>query len=154
MHSRSELSIHRWDLVGGDDISELLLSQPELTEHAVNALNALDRLQEYPTQRAERAGLAATEELSFALRVSGQPDVVLRWHQGRATLSLQDDSDFPGLETDAATRLLLLWGRCPDPEHRITTAPNSFISSKSGCSYEPLARADDGRASCQVAWPS
>ena len=34
MHSRSECSLHRWDLVGRDDIGWVMLSQPSLTKHA------------------------------------------------------------------------------------------------------------------------
>lgn len=33
-HARSEYALHRWDLVGDDDIGSDLLAQPELTDHA------------------------------------------------------------------------------------------------------------------------
>src|SRR5437016_1495028 len=45
-HSRSEASIHRWDLVGGDDVSADLLAQPDLTAHAVKVLNVMPILNE------------------------------------------------------------------------------------------------------------
>jgi uncharacterized protein (TIGR03083 family) len=42
-HVRSELAIHRWDLIGDDDTSTKLLAQDELTVHAVEVLGpALD----------------------------------------------------------------------------------------------------------------
>ena len=37
-HVRNEFAIHRWDFVGDDETSIELLSQPELTEHAVGVL--------------------------------------------------------------------------------------------------------------------
>lgn len=119
-HSRSELALHRWDLVGSDDLSRSLLAQPELTEHAVKALNALERIQEWPTARARRAGWGA-DTRSYALRTPGHPDVILRWHEGRASLDIGDGRALPGLETDAAARFLLLWGRRPMPEHGVVT---------------------------------
>jgi hypothetical protein len=39
-HVRSEFTLHRWDLVGDDEVSIQLLSQPELTAHAVLAPNS------------------------------------------------------------------------------------------------------------------
>lgn len=34
-HLRNELAVHRWDIAGDDEASSALLSQPELTSHAV-----------------------------------------------------------------------------------------------------------------------
>ena len=53
-HGRSELSLHRWDLVGDDDIGEQLLSQPELMEHGLKALKFMPTLTE--ARREPRPG--------------------------------------------------------------------------------------------------
>lgn len=37
-HLRSELALHRWDVVGDAEISQSLLGRPELTNHAVAVL--------------------------------------------------------------------------------------------------------------------
>ncbi len=34
-HSRSEAAIHRWDMVGDDDLASEMLAQPDLTAHAI-----------------------------------------------------------------------------------------------------------------------
>ncbi len=74
MHSRSEAAIHRWDVAGSDGISDELLSQPELTEHAVGVLNAMPILNESSQRRARHMG--ATPH-SIVLRAEGRPDIVL-----------------------------------------------------------------------------
>jgi hypothetical protein len=38
MHGRSELSLHRWDLIGSDQTSMQLLAQPELFAHGTKVL--------------------------------------------------------------------------------------------------------------------
>jgi hypothetical protein len=39
-HARSEAAIHRWDLVGDDDVSDELLAQPELTDQKPVTIDA------------------------------------------------------------------------------------------------------------------
>ena len=45
-HGRSELALHRWDLVGDDDTSAQLLSQPDLLEHGQKVLESMPSLRE------------------------------------------------------------------------------------------------------------
>jgi hypothetical protein len=44
MHSHSEAALHRWDLVGDDDISIRLVSDPAMVTHALAAFDALPAL--------------------------------------------------------------------------------------------------------------
>ena len=65
LHTRSEAALHRWDLVGSDDVSRRLLAQPELTRHAVSVLNAMPILDESARgmgRRMARSGLARRDE--------------------------------------------------------------------------------------------
>jgi len=83
MHGRSEAAIHRWDLVGDDVESAVLLAQPELTRHAVEVLNTLPILAEAPTARTSQAHAS---ELRIVLRSPARPDVVLTAAPRRFTL--------------------------------------------------------------------
>jgi hypothetical protein len=115
-HARSEAALHRWDLVGDDSVSDRLLSQPELTRHAVNVLNAMPVLDESARIRQSPA------PRRIVLTSSGQPDVVIEAGSAGARFALVEvevedaDGDGPAkgdirLATDAANRLLVLWGR-------------------------------------------
>jgi uncharacterized protein (TIGR03083 family) len=109
-HSRSEASIHRWDLVGDDDISTQLLGAPDLTVHAIKVLNRMPTLNESSKAMAERVG---AETMRIVLRSPAQPDVVLTTANGQARLELVEAGTHEDITvtTDPANRLLLLWGR-------------------------------------------
>jgi uncharacterized protein (TIGR03083 family) len=111
-HSRSEAAIHRWDITGSDNLSDELLAQPELTRHAVSVLNAMPILNE--SARA-RAAQAHPRPLHIVLRAAEQPDVVLAADvDGNAHFELAEEGAADGdavVSTDAAHRLLVLWGR-------------------------------------------
>jgi hypothetical protein len=109
-HMRSELALHRWDLVGSDPISERLLGQPDLTTHAVKALTRFNVIDERASERSRRSGLKA---LDVRLRVDGTPDVRITVDAGRTGLALTPPDDGPAVVTNAAARLLMLWGRRP-----------------------------------------
>ncbi len=84
MHQRSEAAIHRWDLVGSDQMGDELLAQRELTQHGVAVLNSLQTvLQESPTQRVKHAGASAVR---IVLRSPDHPDVRLNAAAGRRRL--------------------------------------------------------------------
>ena len=112
-HLDSELAIHRWDFMGDDAISEQLLSKPAFTRHAVFLLNALPMLAEGAPNRVDGTGLRAT---TIVLRTAGEPDVALqvdadgeaRYIQGETEGSLAGQFV---VTTDAANRVLTLWGR-------------------------------------------
>ena len=76
-HARSEAALHRWDLVGDDSVCDQLLSQPDLTRHAVNVLNAMPVLDESARIRQSPA------PRRIVLTSSGQPDVVIETGHGR-----------------------------------------------------------------------
>jgi uncharacterized protein (TIGR03083 family) len=110
MHSRSECALHRWDLVGRDDVGWALLGQPCLTKHALTVLSQMSALPETPANRL--AGYRAEPAVHAIIRSAPHDDVVLTLDQGAVTLALAPISDAPpALELDAAARLLLLWGR-------------------------------------------
>lgn len=113
-HVRSELSLHRWDLVGDDEVGDKLLAQPELTAHAVRSLGSLSVIGERLSERTRRSGVS---ELEVHLRVEGQPDVVLTVEGGQTRLALVDLAEGPAITSSGAGRLLMLWGRRPAPHH-------------------------------------
>lgn len=118
-HVRSELAIHRWDLVGSDDESCALLSERALTEHAIRALQSFGSISERAASRSRRAGV---DRMAVRLRASGEPDVVIECDAGAADLRFERDADGPGFTTDPAARLLMLWGRRPPRRHHVVEA--------------------------------
>ncbi len=114
-HQRSEAALHRWDLVGTDAIGDSLLAQPELTQHGVNVLNWLKLvLQESPTTRVAHAGVPTT--IRIALRSAAHPDVILDAVAGEASFEVSNRAPTENdaiVTTDAAQRLLIIWGRRP-----------------------------------------
>ena len=118
LHVRSELAMHRWDIAGSDRTSIDLLSQPELTAHAVRAINHFDVINERAAARTRHSGVQA---LDVRLRVEGQPDVVIHASTESTELCLAAPDDSSALTTDAAARLLMLWGRQPPAHHAIVS---------------------------------
>lgn len=104
---RCEAALHRWDLAGGDAVSRELLSQPDLTVHALSVLNSME-IDESIGHRAELAGPAAAR-LTFGS--PGQPDVVVVHDADGTRLQLDEPDPAPTANSDPATRLLALWGR-------------------------------------------
>ncbi len=112
-HSRSEASIHRWDLVGDDDTSSVLLAQPELTAHAVKILNRMPILNESAQSLGERVPDRLDEPIRIVYRSPDQHDVVLETTATSGLLAVVENAVDPDVivNTDAANRLLVLWGR-------------------------------------------
>jgi hypothetical protein len=46
LHARTELTVHRWDLVGDDEEGTRLLSQPDLIAHSRSVLTHMRTLRE------------------------------------------------------------------------------------------------------------
>ena len=110
MHSRSECTLHRWDIVGRDDVGWVMLAQPELLRHALTVLTEMSSLTEAPARRAGGRVPAGTR---VVMRSAGEPDVVVTTTAGGGldlVLVPPGDED-AHLELDAAARLLTLWGR-------------------------------------------
>jgi mycothiol maleylpyruvate isomerase-like protein len=113
-HHRSEAAIHRWDLVGPDETGDALLAQRELTQHGVAVLNSLQTLlHESPTQRVQHARVSA---IRIVLRSPDHQDIVLKAAAGEGVSEISNHVPLEGdalVTTDAAQRLLILWGRRP-----------------------------------------
>jgi hypothetical protein len=107
-HSHSEAVLHRWDLVGDDDTSRRLLSEPALTTHAVAVFTALPALPE-----ARRWLDARFTDRPVRLRSAGQPDVLVEPGTGLSLVSADATETSPVIEMGPCDRLLVLWGRCP-----------------------------------------
>ena len=109
-HMRSELALHRWDLVGDDDTGAVLLAQPELTDHAVAVLG-----------RALVARGAASNSTDFFAVISapGAQDVIALVDGNGARLMRGEEASNPTVIGDPAARLLFLWGRRPGDPRRL-----------------------------------
>jgi hypothetical protein len=116
-HMRNEFAIHRWDFVGDDDTSIELLSQPELTEHAVGVLGQI------LVRRGREHDPAPDEDFHVRLRSEKAADVRLVVEGGEAGLELTgDEADEPHVDLDAAARTLVIWGRRPDQRGRVRSS--------------------------------
>lgn len=113
-HMRQEFAIHRWDLVGDDELGLELLGRPVLLDHSVRLLG--DSLFKFGLPRDP----APTVPLTVRLRAAGEPDLVVEVQDGVGALALTEPADAAGvIETDAAARLLILWGRRPTDSRRV-----------------------------------
>lgn len=112
-HVRNEFAIHRWDFVGDDEVSAELLSQPELTEHAVSVLGRILLL------RGAQHDPSPGRDFHVRLRAGNAPDIRLVVEAGQAGLELtSSQSDEPYVELDPAARTLVIWGRRPGQRGR------------------------------------
>jgi uncharacterized protein (TIGR03083 family) len=111
-HLRSEMTLHRWDIVGDDDISQQLLIQPDLTRHAVDVLDAMPVLYEAPEWRAKLAGV--TDGLRIVLRSPNTADIVYQHSPTDSSFEIVENGPASGdavVTTDLANRYLTIWGR-------------------------------------------
>jgi len=111
LHAESELVLHRWDIVGDDDVSIEQLADPRLARHAAATVAPMTP-NVFPPRTTN--GTAAV-----VLRVADAPDVVVK-ADGTVAMSAGDDVDDSGvagahsiIECHPAVRTLLLWGRRP-----------------------------------------
>lgn len=102
MHSHSEAAMHRWDLVGDDDVSARLLAEPAMVTHALAVFGALPALAE--GQRWSRF------DRPLIFRSAGRSDVVATPGKG---LSETDSGGGVVIELRPHELPLVLWGRCP-----------------------------------------
>ncbi|WP_298208774.1 maleylpyruvate isomerase N-terminal domain-containing protein [Ferrimicrobium sp.] len=110
-HLRSELALHRWDLQGDDETGNVLLSQPELTAHAVTVLGKL-----LVDQTAEWTGAVGP----LIVGTPDAPSVVVSQDSNGRQMLFGDDNLDPTIVADAGARLLLLWGRMPNDPRRVS----------------------------------
>ncbi|GIH96566.1 maleylpyruvate isomerase N-terminal domain-containing protein [Planobispora siamensis] len=123
MHGRSELALHRRDLVGDDEVGRCLLAQPELTAHAVKVLTVMSTLQESIATRAARAA-GAPAGFAFRMRSPGRDDVVVRVAPTPSLQTAPPGDELPVVLCSAADRLLALWGRRPAGELDMSRNPD------------------------------
>jgi uncharacterized protein (TIGR03083 family) len=121
-HMRSESALHRWDIVGDDATSWELLAQPELLAHAVGFIGRPLLVR----------GLArAHAPFSGRVRSPGADDLIVSVERGREPrLEVAPPLGPAVIETDPAARLLLLWGRKPEPFHRLRADADAATVSR------------------------
>jgi uncharacterized protein (TIGR03083 family) len=117
-HLRSEDALHRWDLVGDDDLSGELLAQEELLAHAVKFIGL-------PLLRRGLSSGAGSEPFVARIRCPGQADLILQAENGEAQISVGPVGGTSTIEGDPSARLLMLWGRKPMPFSRLRIADDS-----------------------------
>jgi hypothetical protein len=96
---REELVLHGWDITGDDTPAQTRLSQWWMS-----------------------LGLGVDERVESRLRVAGTDDVVVAADAESTSIRLDSAEGPATLETDAAARVLLLWGRRPADPARICSA--------------------------------
>jgi uncharacterized protein (TIGR03083 family) len=106
LHSESELVLHRWDIIGNDDISIRALGDPRFGAHATTTVAAMQ-----PNVFPPRAG----ERETVILRSLGAPDVAVTGGSVTTIEPAPLDTTHAVVECHPAARTLLLWGRCPQP---------------------------------------
>ncbi|MFB6532569.1 maleylpyruvate isomerase N-terminal domain-containing protein [Streptomyces noursei] len=117
-HLREELILHRWDLTGDDRTAVQALNDPWMTEHSVVSVGR-------PLLKRGRTGLDLGPEgrVEGRLRTPGTDDVVVVADADGASIRLAAPEGPATIESDAAVRVLLLWGRRPaDPARWHSTA--------------------------------
>lgn len=111
-HMREELVLHGWDITGDDEPAQARLAEPWMTTHSVVAVGR-------PLLAKGVKQLRPGERIQARMRVSGTDDVLVDAQTDRSTLALAEPEGAATLETDAAARVLLLWGRRPADPSRI-----------------------------------
>jgi len=114
-HSRSEAALHRWDITADDDVSQALLAQPPLAEHAVWVLNNMPVLNESARGLGARATALTQTAVTVVLRAADEPDIVLHLNGNDSRLQIQPEATDANLVLTMAAhhRPLILWGRRP-----------------------------------------
>lgn len=111
MHSRSERALHRWDIVGRDDVGWAMLAQPELTLHALKILTEMPVLAETLPNRLHAANYHSGD-FTVVLRSEPDDDVTISLEDGVLCVGSQPRTDCPvDAHLASAARLLALWGR-------------------------------------------
>jgi hypothetical protein len=113
-HMREEIVLHGGDVTGDDAAAQARLGESWMTEHSVVAVGA-----PLLAKGARKLGLAPGERVEGRLRGPGRDDVAVSASVDEASLSLVPAEGAATLETDAAARVLLLWGRRPSDPARV-----------------------------------
>jgi hypothetical protein len=113
-HMREELVLHGWDITGDDSAAQAKLAERWMTEHSVEAVG-----RPLLKRGVGELGLRGDERVEARLRVVGSDDVIVSAAADSTDIALGPSEGDATLETDAAARVLLLWGRRPGDPSRI-----------------------------------
>ncbi len=111
-HMREELVLHSWDITGDEPAAQARLAEPWMTTHSVLAVGR-------PLLAKGAKLLGPDERIEARLRAEGTQDIVLAADPDQITIGFAEPDGPATLETDAAARVLLLWGRRPADPSRI-----------------------------------
>jgi len=111
-HMREELVLHGWDITGDHAAARARLAEPWMTTHSVTAVGR-------PLLAKGAKQLLPGERIEARLRVPGTNDVLVTADTDHTYIGRADPDGAAALETDAAARVLLLWGRRPGDPSRI-----------------------------------
>ncbi|WP_084266208.1 maleylpyruvate isomerase N-terminal domain-containing protein [Mycobacterium avium] len=128
-HMREELVLHGWDITGDSDgggAFQAGLAEPWMTTHSVLAVGR-------PLLVKGARQLQPGERVEARLRVDGTDDVVLDADPERISIGFAEPQGPATLETDAAARVLLLWGRRPADPSRIRSRVGPQILGRVRC---------------------
>ncbi|GAB4601518.1 hypothetical protein MOKP20_28170 [Mycobacterium avium subsp. hominissuis] len=128
-HMREELVLHGWDITGDSDGAGAFqagLAEPWMTTHSVLAVGR-------PLLVKGARQLQPGERVEARLRVDGTDDVVLDADPERISIGFAEPQGPATLETDAAARVLLLWGRRPADPSRIRSRVGPQVLGRVRC---------------------
>lgn len=111
-HMREELVLHGWDITGDEPAARARLAEPWMTTHSVLAVGR-------PLLAKGAQQIGPGERIEARLRADGTDDVVLAADPDQVSIGFAEPEGPATLETDAAARVLLLWGRRPADPSRI-----------------------------------
>jgi hypothetical protein len=111
-HMREELVLHGWDITGDDAVAQARLAEPSMTTHSVLAVGR-------PLLAKGAKEIGSGERIEARLRVPDTDDVFVSADADRTSVGFAEPVGPATLETDAAARVLLLWGRRPGDPSRI-----------------------------------
>ncbi|MEQ3553702.1 maleylpyruvate isomerase N-terminal domain-containing protein [Pseudonocardia nematodicida] len=123
-HMREEMVLHRWDMTGDDAVSLRSLGTPWMTAHSVREVGV-----PLLARGTASLGLGPEDRVEGRLRAPGTDDVLLTATASGATIELVPPAGEATVESDPATRALLLWGRRPgDPSRwHSRAAPEDLV---------------------------
>lgn len=124
-HMREELVLHSWDITGDEPAAQARLAEPWMTTHSVLAVGK-------PLLAKGARQLEVGERIDARLRAEGTDDIVLTAGADQVTIGFAEPDGPATLDTDAAARVLLLWGRRPADPSRIRSrvGPQTFASGR------------------------